>query len=59
MKNIDRIKAMNSEELASLIVCNYYGADCQSCFYTEVCDGEECNCAKGIERWLESEAEQQ
>ena len=55
MKNIDKIKKMNSEELAKEI-SKESDDPCSHCiYYNQPCRGMTCN--EGIKKWLESEAE--
>lgn len=52
MKNIDKIRQMNSEELAKLIESSC----CDCCIYENCYKGA--NCAYGIRQWLEQEVEE-
>ena len=56
MKQIDRIRNMNAEELAELL------SDCKNhCVYynrSGACYGTEYKCKNGIHIWLESEVEE-
>lgn len=53
MKNIERIRQMNSEELAEFI-----GEDCTCCVYDDRCVGYYFECKEGIKQWLEQEVEE-
>lgn len=51
--NLERIRQMNSEELARLLSC-----ECQYCSYKHLgvlCEGD---CETGIIQWLEQESEE-
>lgn len=62
--NADRIRSMSDEELAKLITSGEMCAICPFCQYygTKDCymenEGEHMNCAQGIMKWLQSEAEE-
>lgn len=55
MKQIDRIRNMNAEELAHFLSCQqciFYGKrDCEDIHSMDLC-------LEGIEHWLESEVEE-
>lgn len=58
MKNIDRIKNMTTEEMASVISDDLH--DCRYCpcykyDYEECFKGDMCDCRNIIKNWLESE----
>ena len=55
MKNIDKLKQMNSDQLAQKLVFDDEGterASCSVCAYSDDCND---NCYSGVKEWLESE----
>jgi hypothetical protein len=55
VKQIDRIKAMDIDELANWL---HQKSDyCGSCPAFRSCNGEQLDCIKAIKQWLESESE--
>lgn len=57
MKNIDKIRQMNSEEFAKFIenICT----DCCHCPLDKYCDEMgRCNCEDKTKQWLEQEVEE-
>lgn len=54
--NLQRIRQMNSEELAEFLQNTALDGVCSIC---DACDSEEeIGCIKGIRNWLEQEAEE-
>lgn len=53
MKNIDKIRQMNSDELAEVI-----SSDCLYCNYRYMGCSYRCECKQGIKQWLEQEVEE-
>lgn len=51
MKNIDKIKQMNINELANILF------ECSSCTFCSGCEKNR-NCEDGIKQWLEQESEE-
>lgn len=55
MKNIDKIKNMNSDEMAIFLDIH---TDCDTCIVLEKCNnGNHKSCKNVIKQWLEGEAE--
>lgn len=57
MKNIDKIRQMNSEELAEILTHHLDKCD----FCTAILDSEECTknfCVDNVKQWLEQEVEE-
>ena len=58
MKNIDKLKQMNSDELAQKLVFDDEGFErspCPVCANHGECDDK---CYHGVKKWLESEAQE-
>lgn len=53
MRNIDKIKAMDIDELAEFL--NHIGLCCEDACADTNCSGNQSCCFNGIKRWLESE----
>ena len=52
MRNIDKIKQMNSEELVEFIMESYVNDRCEACVYNpSECKG---NCREGMQKWFDA-----
>lgn len=52
MRNIDKIRKMNSEELTEFIMESYINDKCEACIYKpSECKG---NCRQGMKKWFDS-----
>ena len=52
MRNIDKIKQMNSEELVEFIMQSYINDKCEACIYNpSECKG---NCREGMQKWFDA-----
>lgn len=61
MRNIDKIKAMNIDEMAKLFYDMTFNDFCcnEGCTAPMSCNGSPDECQEGIKQWLEAESEEE